>query len=90
MFINPFVSVNQQLEDIGWIRQYEGDKGFTFAKKIGVGCFYVAESRKGKIRFYDGLVFYDYDAVAVNEKELMLFAKKIKEWKEQYENKDNK
>ena len=88
--VNPFVSVDQQLENIGWIKQYEGDKGFTFAKKIGVGCFYVAESRNGKVCFYDGMAFYDYDAVAADEKELMLFAKKIKEWKGQYENKHDK
>ena len=87
--MNPFVSVDQQLENIGWIKQYEGDKGFTFAKKIGVECFYVAESRNGRVCFYDGTVFCDYYAVAANEKELLLFSKKLKEWKGQYESKNN-
>ena len=89
MFINPFISVNQQLEDIGWIRQYEGRRGFTFAKKIGIEVFYVAEYRDGGMSFYDGVGFDDFISVPVNEKELVLFAKKIKEWKGQYENKDS-
>ena len=94
MFINPFISVDQQLEDIGWIRQYEGSKGFIYGKRIGVGFFYVARYAKGwngfyGIKFYDGEILHDYDAIPVNEKELVLFAKKIKEWKGQYENKDS-
>ena len=90
MFINPFVSINQQLEDLGWIMEYEGDIGFTFAKKVGIEVFHVAQYRKDGICFYDGVAFYEHETVPVNEKELMLFAKKIKEWKEQYEDKSHK
>lgn len=89
MFINPFVSVDIHLENDGWIKQYEGEKGFTYAKKIGVSVFYVAKYREGGIRFFDGVGFGVYDAIPIDEKELMLFAKKIREWKGHYENKNS-
>lgn len=89
--INPFVSVDQQLEDIGYVRQYEGRKGFVYAKNVGGGYIFIAEAIKYEkigVRFYDPNG-YDETAIFVSDKELKLFARKLKEWKEQYERKDN-
>lgn len=93
--INPFVSINQQLEDIGYVRQYEGQYGFIFAKNVGGGYVHLAEAlapieenKELKIRFYDPHVTYN-SSVQVSAKELALFSKKLKEWKEQYERTDN-
>lgn len=90
MWVNPFVSVDQQLFDIGWNRYYENENGFRYAKKIGVDVWHLADYNKTGIRFYDDMIIgHDYDSITVDEKELLLFAKKIKEWKGQYESKNN-
>lgn len=94
--VNIFVSIDQQLEDIGYKRQYEGEHGFIYAKNVGGGYIYIAEALKKienytelKVRFYDPDDIYNSSAW-VSEKELMLFSKKLKEWKEQYEHKNRK
>ena len=93
--INPFVSIDQQLLDIGYVKQYEGPKGFIYAKNAGGGNIHKAEALKAisnknelKVRIYDPGIIYD-SAVWISEKELLLFSKKLKEWKGQYERKDN-
>ena len=92
MFINPFVSVDIHLENDGWIKQYEGIEGFTYAKNVGGGYIYIAQLKNTILGFT--IRFYDPDfnnrASWVSEKELRLFARKMKEWKEQHGNRINK
>ena len=86
MWINPFMSVDVHLKYEGYIKQYDGPEGFTYAKNVGGGYIYIAEARKNPLGF--GMRFYDPDfndrAAWVTEKELRLFSRKLKEWKEQY------
>lgn len=84
--VNPFVSIDQQLSDVGWKKRNESDDGFHYLKKIGVDVWYSAafKERSG-IRFYDPMILgRDYDSICVNEKELELFAAKIKEWRKKH------
>lgn len=81
--INPFVSVDQQLSDIGWNKYYESKIGFRFVKKVGVDVFFYADLVPSGLIFYDDM---DYmRSIAVKEKELELFTAKVKEWRKQYE-----
>ena len=83
--INPFISINQQLEDVGWKKYFDNDKGFKYVLKIGVDVYQLAEFRGNGIRFYDDTIIgHDYDSIEVDEKTLELFAAKIKEWRKQY------
>ena len=85
--VNLFVSIDQQLSDIGWKKKNEDDKGFHFLKKIGVDNWYSASFKeRSGIRFYDPMILgRDYDSICVDEKELELFSAKIKEWRKQHE-----
>ena len=85
--INPFRSADDMLSEIGWNKYVDNHTGFVFIKKIGIEVFHKAIFVKSKgIKFYDELVVgHDYDSVYVNEKELALFSKKIKEWRYKYE-----
>lgn len=91
--VNPFISVDQHLENLGWRKYYENRGGFKYVKKLGVDVYYLAEFKGEGVRFYDDMIIgHDYDSIEVNEKELEVFAVKIKEWRRQYErsNKDRK
>ena len=81
--INPFVSIDEQLSRIGWIKFYECQKGFGYVKHIGDDIFYRADFDRYGIQFYDPCL-YDHDAISVTEVALELFAAKIKEWRRQY------
>ena len=78
--VNPFISVDEQLSRIGWNVYYDGDKGFHFVKKIGIEVWHSALFWKSDygMRFFDPIL---EKAIEVNEKELELFAAKIKEWR---------
>lgn len=91
---NPFISIDEQLKNIGYIKQHEGEHGFAYAKHVGGGYIYIAEALKPPdknieltIRFYDPDRYGE--SALVTEKELLLFSKKLKEWKGQYESKNN-
>ena len=43
---NPFVSIDEQLKNIGYIKQHEGEHGFAYAKHVGGGYIYIAEALK--------------------------------------------
>lgn len=81
--INPFISVDEQLGRIGYMKLQEGPWGFIFAKHLGDGYCIKAECHGGYIQFYDPSL-WDHDAASVNDKELELFIAKIKEWRRQY------
>jgi len=81
--VNPFISVDEQLNRIGYVKLDEGSLGFTFAKHLGGGYAVKAECRGGYICFYDPGIL-NHDAFSVNDKELELFAAKVKEWRKQY------
>lgn len=84
--VNPFVSIDQQLSDIGYVKLQEGPWGFAYAKPLGDGYCVKAECKKGRIIFYDPMVIgHDYDSVYISDKELDLFAAKIREWRRIYE-----
>ena len=83
MIINPFISVDEQLNEAGYVKLDEGPLGFTFAKHLGGGYVVKAECRGGYICFYDPDLLH-HDAVSINDKELRLFAAKIKEWRKQH------
>lgn len=96
MLVKFYQSTDQQLEDIGYVKQYEGDKGFIYAKNVGGGYINIAEALKAlenekelTVRFYDASGIEKYPT-CVNEKELRLFARKLKEWKGQYESENSK
>ena len=81
--INPFISVDEQLKEIGWNIYYYGDKGFHFVKKMSDEIWYSALYwKKDGIKFFDPIL---EKSICVKEKELELFAAKIKEWRRQYE-----
>lgn len=87
--VNPFISVDQHLENLGWKRYYENEGGFKYVKKIGVDIYYLAEFKGEGIRFYDDMVLgHSYYSIIVNERELEVFAAKIKEWRKYYEHSD--
>ena len=85
--INPFRAVDEQLSDIGWKKYHESHAGFIFVKKLGRDVYHKATFRKDKgIKFHDDMIIgHDYDSVYVDENELALFSKKIKEWRYKYE-----
>lgn len=79
--INPFISIDYQLEQAGWNKYSDNRAGFIFTKKIGNDLALVAECRAsqgGKIRF---LYSEERDGSFIEEKDLYLFAKKLKEWR---------
>ena len=82
--INPFIAIDEQLHDIGWNKFTEGKWGFIYVKKVGAYIFQIANFTEIGIRFYDDTTMGDHEAIPVNEKELELFSKKIKEWRKQY------
>ena len=82
--INLFVSIHQQLLDIGYNILYEGDKGFIYVKPLGSGYFIKAEYLDNRIKFFDPLKKGD-NVVGVDELTLRLFAARIKEWRKKYE-----
>lgn len=82
--VNPFVSIEQQLSDIGYMKLQEGSWGFVYAKHLGDGYVVKAECHGGYIQFYDPSILH-HDAVYVSEKELELFRAKIKEWRKENE-----
>lgn len=81
--VNPFVSIDQQLSDIGWKKYYESEFGFQFVKKVGMDVYFHAKFIKQGLTFYDDIDLMN--SIAVKDKELELFAAKIKEWRRQYE-----
>lgn len=84
--VNPFISIDEQLADFGYVKLQEGVWGFTYAKHLGDGYVIKAECRDGRIKFYDPMVLgHDFDSAYVDEKELELFRAKIKEWRKQNE-----
>ena len=84
--VNPFVSIDQQLSDIGYVKLWEKSWGFAYAKHIGDGYAIKAECHNGRIKFYDPMVLgHDFDSAYVGEKELELFRAKIKEWRKENE-----
>ena len=82
MNINPFISLDEQLERIGWHKFYENEHGFRYTRKIGVDVIFIANFNKYGIRFYDDP--YTFHAIDVSEITLKLFAAKIKEWRRYY------
>lgn len=82
--INPFIAIDEQLHDIGWNKFVDGVCGFIYVKKVGADVFQIANYNGSGIRFYDDATFGHSNAISVNEKELELFSKKIREWRRQY------
>lgn len=82
--INPFISVDEQLKQIGWNKYYETDEGFTFVKKWGVEVFEKAMFDGKHIRFLWPMSCLPDAPAPVDEKDMELFAAKIKEWRRQY------
>lgn len=82
--INPFIAIDEQLHNNSWNKFVEGVCGFIYVKRVGVDVFQIANYDKSGIRFYDDATFSHSNAISVNEKELELFSKKIKEWRKQY------
>lgn len=85
--INPFISIDQQLEDVGWKKLYETQNGFGYARKISSEIAMKAEG----VYVYDTFCFGCYDPSSVyrttyliNEHDMRLFTAKIKEWRKQY------
>ena len=82
--INPFIAIDEQLHNIGWNKFVEAKCGFMYVKKVGSYVFQIANFTESGLRFYDDTTMGDHRAIPVNEKELELFSKKIKEWRRQY------
>lgn len=74
--VNPFISVDEQLKRIGWNKYYDCDLGFKYVKKVGVDVYFIAHFDKYHIDFSD-----EGRPIGVGEKDLELFAVKIKEWR---------
>ena len=81
--VNPFISIDQQLSNLGYVKLQEGSWGFTFAKHLGGGYCIKAECHGGYIQFFDPSLL-NHDAISVNDKDLELFVAKIREWRRQY------
>ena len=82
--INPFISIDEQLNRHGWVKYFENKNGFRFVKKIGVDVYFYASFNKlSGISFYDEVP--EFRSIETDEKTLELFAAKIKEWRRQYE-----
>lgn len=83
MIINPFISIDEQLRELGWDKYHEGETGFNYVKKMGDEIWFIAlYSKNDGIKFFDPIL---ESAIYMNEKELALFAAKIKEWRRQNE-----
>lgn len=79
--IFDFLTIDSQLKDAGWEKYTDNRSGFIFTKKLGIDTALAAEclaSQGGKIRF---LYSEGSDGSFVEERDLLLFSKKIKEWR---------
>lgn len=85
MIINPFISIDEQLADIGWKKLCETTEEFIFVKKWGIEVFEKAAFDGKHIRFLWPMSVIPDAPGPVDEKELALFAAKIKEWRRQNE-----
>lgn len=84
--INPFISVDQQLEYKGFKKFYDGDIGFIFIKPIGDGYSVKAQAElrsdgKLRIRIFDP---QSNVPVYIEDDILELFAAKMKDWRKTY------
>ena len=82
--VNPFISVDEQLRKFYWNKYYECGLGFEFVKKWGVDVYEKAVFDGKHIVFYWPMSVVPNAPGPMNEKELELFAAKIKEWRRQY------